>query len=149
MDSFIDKDGNIDLTPYCNPSNLSERDKELLPEILEYLEEKVEEIFKTSESFEEYENSDVVITYTWLNRVQKLFDDYTLQDFYEYEGELCGDLMTIEEFIECCNCGCFTDYDGSGHYATKDQQSTITIDPSDIISNIYRKDFTHVIWFNK
>lgn len=60
-----------------------------------------------------------------------------------------GDLMTIESFIENCEGGGFIDYDGSGNYATTTEESNITIYPSDIISGDYRKDFTHVMWYNK
>lgn len=60
-----------------------------------------------------------------------------------------GDIMTLEEFIDSCNCGGFCNYDGSGYYALETSCSDITIYPSDITNNKYRKDFTHVIWFNK
>lgn len=60
-----------------------------------------------------------------------------------------GDLMTIENFIENCEGGGFIDYDGSGNYATATEESDISIYPSDIISGVYRKDFTHIMWYNK
>ncbi len=60
-----------------------------------------------------------------------------------------GDHMSMEDFVGCCECGGFIDYDGHGYYATKDKTTSITIYPSDIMDNKYRKDFTHVVWFNK
>jgi len=64
-----------------------------------------------------------------------------------------GDLFTIENFIGNCKCGGFIDYDGSGNYAKeidgKLMESNIDIYPSDIKHKSVRKDFTHVIWYNK
>ena len=60
-----------------------------------------------------------------------------------------GDHMTLNDFIENVKSGGFIDYDGSGNYATETQMSNITIYPSDITAGVYRKDFTHVLWFNK
>jgi hypothetical protein len=60
-----------------------------------------------------------------------------------------GDTFTMEEFIDAVKSGLFVDSDGYGYYATDNGKSDITIYPSDIIENMYRKDFTHVIWFNK
>jgi hypothetical protein len=47
------------------------------------------------------------------------------------------------------NYGGFIDYDGIGNYATNTQMSNIEIYPSDIKSGTYRKDFTHIVWFNR
>lgn len=60
-----------------------------------------------------------------------------------------GDLMTMEAFIDTCECGGFIDYDGIGRYATETQESDIEILPSDITMGVYRKDFSHVVWFNR
>jgi len=57
--------------------------------------------------------------------------------------------MTLETFIANVNCGGFIDYDGIGNYATNTQMSNIEIYPSDIKSGTYRKDFTHIVWFNR
>ena len=57
--------------------------------------------------------------------------------------------MPIEHFIECVNSGGFIDYDGSGNYATATQMSNITITPSRVKAGMIRKDFTHVVWFNR
>lgn len=57
--------------------------------------------------------------------------------------------MPIEEFIEYCNDGVFIDYDGYGKYVIENKMSDITIYPSDVKMNKVRKDFTHVMWFNR
>lgn len=62
-----------------------------------------------------------------------------------------GDHMTWETFVECVECGGFTDDDGSGDLATETQIGNQGISPSDI----RRPDFvrpkwaTHVVWYNK
>jgi len=60
-----------------------------------------------------------------------------------------GDHMTLKDFIKNVKSGGFIDYDGSGNYATETQMSDITIYPSDINSGVYRKDFSHIVWFNR
>jgi len=60
-----------------------------------------------------------------------------------------GSWYTLEDFRKICLSGGFIDYDGNGNYSTEKEMSDIEIVPSDIKSGIYRKDFTHVIWFNK
>lgn len=57
--------------------------------------------------------------------------------------------ITMKEFIECVEDGTFMDYDGWGYYATEDKVSKIAILPSDIGTDAHRKDFTHVVWFNR
>lgn len=60
------------------------------------------------------------------------------------------DVYTIGGFIECCrDGGLFTDYDGFGVYAFEDKKSDIKIYPSDVTNGNIRKDFTHVVWYNK
>jgi hypothetical protein len=60
-----------------------------------------------------------------------------------------GDLFTMKDFKDNVACGGFIDYDGYGEYATKEMVSDVTIYPSDIRANIYRDDFTHVMWYNR
>ena len=60
-----------------------------------------------------------------------------------------GDKMTLDEFINDCKEGFFTDSDGSGYYGTEDKQTNLPICPSSIMSGTYRTDFSHVYWFNK
>ena len=61
----------------------------------------------------------------------------------------CGDHMTMEEFVDCCRCGGFIDYDGYGYYATEDMKTDRIIRPSDVMSGIYDRKYTHVLWFNR
>ena len=58
------------------------------------------------------------------------------------------DLMTPEEFIEDCECGCFIDYDGYGH-PVKDgyEDISIYIYPSALIE--IPLDATHINWYNR
>ena len=60
-----------------------------------------------------------------------------------------GDHMTLEYFINCCKNGLLISYDGFGKYATNNEMSDIEIYPSDIKRGKYRKDFSHVVWFNR
>jgi len=60
-----------------------------------------------------------------------------------------GNHMPMQEFIDCCECGGFIDYDGSGNYATETEESDISISPSDVARGDIRKDFTHVVWYNR
>lgn len=67
----------------------------------------------------------------------------------EYGKSWQGNKYTLEKFKSMVESGGFIDYDGYGNYATEDAKSDIVIMPSDIIENIYRKDFSHIIWFNR
>ena len=67
----------------------------------------------------------------------------------EYGKEWKGDLYELEKFISMVRNGGFIDDDGWGYYATETTKSDISIYPSDISENIYRTDFTHIIWFNR
>ena len=76
----------------------------------------------------------------------------TEQQVYINEIPSYGDLMTVEEFKENCECGGFTDYDGFGHPARietlKDgKASKQRIYPSE--RNLIPNDATHIVWFNR
>jgi hypothetical protein len=60
-----------------------------------------------------------------------------------------GDKFTIEEFVECCRTGLFTNDDGSGYYATAEGVSHIPARPRDMVRDLPLKGFTHIAWFNK
>lgn len=60
-----------------------------------------------------------------------------------------GELITLDEFIRNVESGKFINYDGSGKYSNGTQITNIIIHPSDIKNNIYRRDFTHVLWLEK
>ena len=59
------------------------------------------------------------------------------------------DVYTLKEFIEMCKDGDFIDSDGFGEYAFEDKKSDIKIYPSDAMNSKIRKDFTHVVWYNR
>lgn len=129
---------------FDKPYNLTPVQIEFLKEDLKLWEEKVDEVYENCTSFEEYSKCYPLRVLNYLNRVYKLYDSYELKELPDY-----GDHMTIEDFKEYCDCGGFCDYDGYGLYATETQMSNIDINPSDIETGLYRKDFTHVVWFNK
>jgi hypothetical protein len=68
-------------------------------------------------------------------------------------GKVIATLYTIKEFITNCKCGGFIDYDGFGNYVKyvdgKMMGSNINIFPSDVKNKKIRKDFTHVLWYNR
>lgn len=66
-----------------------------------------------------------------------------------YKRKKGGNKYSIEDFIDMVNDGVLIDYDGYGVYASDKGVSDIEIYPSDIKNNMYRKDFTHVIWYNR
>lgn len=79
-----------------------------------------------------------------LSRARRLIISPVMEEMSDY-----GDLMTIHEFENHCKCGGFIDYDGFGRYATETKESNIEIYPSDVKHKSVRKDFSHVIWFNR
>lgn len=60
-----------------------------------------------------------------------------------------GKKYTLEEFKKLCEEHSLSDSDGVGNYATETAKSDVEVYPSDITEGMYRKDFTHVIWFKK
>lgn len=103
-------------------------------------------VFGESKSFQDFQNhcKKEVKKYRTISQKVRLIKPYTLNDIPEY-----GHHMTLKDFIECCEAGGFIDYDGSGTYATETQESDIAIYPSDIMSGVFRQDFTHVVWYNR
>jgi len=84
------------------------------------------------------------------NEVDRLSREYRLVKTPEMrEHKNIGTLMTLEEFLEYVDSGGFIDYDGSGNYATIAKESDISIYPSDVDAGKVRKDFTHVVWYNR
>jgi hypothetical protein len=57
--------------------------------------------------------------------------------------------MSLKNFISNVKSGGFIDYDGFGRYVRNNEESDITILPSDIKHKSIRKDFDTIIWFNK
>ena len=60
-----------------------------------------------------------------------------------------GNVMSLESFIENCNDGRFTNYDGFGNYVKDGKESNIKIYPSDVRYGTIRSDFDTIIWFNR
>ena len=67
----------------------------------------------------------------------------------EYGKEWKGTKYELDDFKNMVYNGELSDDDGYGYYATMDSKSDIVILPSDVLENITREDFTHVIWFPK
>ena len=64
----------------------------------------------------------------------------------------CGDLFTIEEFIEDCKSGGFIDYDGYGNFANLTQyEPSIDVYPSKLLANKIKVPTwaTHILWYNR
>jgi hypothetical protein len=61
------------------------------------------------------------------------------------------DIMTIEEFKECCESSCFTDYGGYGYFCDQDgsNKEGEMIYPSAFLAKDYETQKTHIIWFNR
>jgi hypothetical protein len=70
-------------------------------------------------------------------------------EYRDREIEVDDDVMSMDDFIEAVNQGCFIDYDGFGSYVKDGKISNIRIYPSDVQHNSVRKDFDTIIWFNK
>lgn len=120
---------------------------------LDELDDKVHEIWEQSfekpypESYEWYKNHPILKEYNKIYREYKLIKTPILSDMSDLDKK-CH--MKFKEFEKYCKIGpMFSDYDGSGVYATKDKVSDIGIRPSDIVSGVYRKDFDYVCWYNK
>lgn len=125
--------------------------KEELEKKIDELEDKVQELwdesFKREDGWDWYCKAPEHKELSRLRRQYKLLldeNDYTLSPLPDF-----GDHMTLKKFVDYCLAGGFVDSDGFGNYATKDKESDIVINPSDVISGMYRKDFTHVVWYNK
>lgn len=80
-----------------------------------------------------------------LDRKIRLIKEPNFSDLSSHNG----DVMSLNEFIECVKSGGFIDYDGSGNYVRGDQMSDISIYPSDFKNNSIRTDFDTIIWFNR
>jgi len=62
-----------------------------------------------------------------------------------------GDLMTMEDWLDCVESGGFIDYDGSGRYSDGKRMANKPVYPSDVEAGRLLKEteFTHVVWFNR
>ncbi len=71
-----------------------------------------------------------------------------MPETYDRDLPTYGDLMTVEDFMECVSCGLFIDYDGSGHPVKNGRMSKLNIYPSQC-PGVIPEDATHIMWFNK
>ena len=91
------------------------------------------------------ETNDIRLKITENDRKARQIQDPTIQFGKNWNGEL----IPIDKFIKGCEVGDFEDSNGVGRYATETGVSDIYIYPSDVLDNVYRKDFSHVLWLNK
>ena len=99
-------------------------------------------------SFEEYQNllEPELSIYQSLMREKRMIVVPTFSEFGKWDGEC---LMSLNDFVEDVECGGFCDYDGFGYYAMDGKVSDILVYPSDIKSGNARREFSHVVWYNK
>lgn len=124
--------------------------KELIKEnekLSEQLAQKEDECAKEGLSWDEMfeKTKDLRIKITLNDRNARLIQDPVMQFGKNWNGEF----IPIEKFVKMCEDGLFTDNDGIGRYATETGVSDVYIYPSDILDNLYRKDFSRVLWLNK
>jgi len=64
-----------------------------------------------------------------------------------------GDVFTIKEFKECCECRMFVDTDGIGYYGIKVGELLVETNeraiPSRVLDGIIEANRTHIVWYNK
>ena len=61
-----------------------------------------------------------------------------------------GDLMTVQDWLDCVKCGGFIDYDGHGCLATEEKQTNYDIQPSDAANGfVFPTWATHIRWYNR
>lgn len=71
------------------------------------------------------------------------------EDVVEKHDYSCGDLMTIEDFMDCCEAGGFIDSDGFGELATANATSNREARPSAVMKPGFKTCYTHIMWYNK
>ena len=102
------------------------------------------EYIEAGKSWDEYRQNQKVREYWKALAEYRLVQDYTLHPIKSDYGTH----MTLEEFKGAA-VTFFSDYDGSGYYATETEVSNIPCVPSEISDGYVRSDFTHVMWYNK
>ncbi len=82
-----------------------------------------------------------------LDQKIRILEEVHLEPFDKYDNNI----YTLKQFVSMCEGGEFIDYDGFGVYANKKKKmkTDIKVYPSDITSGKYRKDFLHVVWYNR
>jgi hypothetical protein len=123
---------------------LLEIEKEI--DALHTLIEKKEEKWDNSKPWEEYQ---AYMSPEWgalakLGREKRMIMPYKLSELSKF-----GDVMSLEDFIGCVDCGGFIDYDGYGRYVKDGQETDIEIHPSDLKHLSIRTEFDTIVWFNR
>lgn len=74
----------------------------------------------------------------------------TPADTVPYKDRLSdyGDLMPVNEWLDCCEMGGFIDYDGFG-YPVRDMRECPDLCLFPSMRHLVPKDATHIIWFNR
>ncbi len=104
--------------------------------------------FQASESFQEWEDALEPFNKK-ISRLVFLIESQTPVEWADLPKY--GDLMRIEDWIECVEDGGFIDYDGSGTYSDGERMSNKTVHPSDVNADqlIKNEEFTRIVWFNR
>lgn len=129
--------------------NMTKEKVEELRELYEKSKDEYDKEWKVAMDKPSWEESEAHIEEPLrkMNECRRQYDlvrEYQLGNIPKY-----GDHMTMKEFKECVDSGGFIDYDGYANYATADQCSNIALSASTVKKNLHRKDFTHVVWYNK
>lgn len=109
------------------------------------IDEQEEKCAREGKSFDSMlsETTDLRLKVVKKDQELRLIKDPSIQ----FGKEWNGDYLTIEQFIHGCKNNHYTDEMGYGRYATDNGVSDIQVYPSDILDDKYRKDFSHVVWF--
>lgn len=103
------------------------------------------EYIDAGKSWDEYRENPTVREYWKTVAEYRVVQDYKLVPICNRNY---GSHMTLEEFKSLAGIF-FSDYDGSGYYATDTEISDVPCVPSEIANGYIRTDFTHVMWYNK
>jgi hypothetical protein len=136
------------MKPFIKHSEYNQKLREL-EEQLKIAEEEYSERWKSvpdNLDFLQYEEymSEAVSKVREIGRKIRMMKEPTFEELPDH-----GDVMSLEQFIECVKSGGFIDYDGFGHYVKDGKESDITIYPSDLKHNAIREDFDTIIWYNR
>jgi hypothetical protein len=91
-----------------------------------------------------------IFRWIWVAGYEQAMRDLGIHYSTSYTEEVpdYGDVMTVENFIKCCEIGGFIDSDGEG-FPIKDGKVAHDCFVKPSRRALLPKDATHVIWFNK
>lgn len=133
------------ITNYLNKTR-----KELI-EILKQVEDRIDEIFDNTNSYDEYlQISKPFREIEFYARTAQILNtpesDIILHPHSELDKEC---LMLIEDFKRSCKLGCIIYSNGFGRYATDTHVTNLTANPRAFKEGHIRPDFKYVCWYNK